>query len=179
LRVAAADQKPLADLEREADQVLSEPDNVARRAQIALVFRLPESYAALGQTNQAVNFYAKALEHEPWNLAAQLAMARLLYDSSQGDRARQKADLVWNFAETDDLLLEAAKLLGKPFDGKLPSDTWPPRSAGLALVPVGKVDACTGRSWAFKGSPVTGFHPQDCGFFHCTASRFGTQYRLL
>src|SRR6266498_4498466 len=71
---APADQHSLADLEREADRVLSEPDNVARRAQIAPVFLLAERYASLGQTNKAVSCYTKALEHEPWNLGAQLAM---------------------------------------------------------------------------------------------------------
>jgi hypothetical protein len=41
LVAAAADQKPLSDLERQAEEVLSEPDNVARRARIAPVPRVP------------------------------------------------------------------------------------------------------------------------------------------
>src|SRR6185503_996079 len=139
LVAAPADQTSLSDLERQAEEVLSEPDNVARRARIAPVFQLAERYDSLGQTNKAMSYYTKALEHEPWNLAAQLAMARLLYDAGQTNGARQKADLVWEHAETDDLLIKTAKLLGKPFDGQLPSDT--PGSTGMALVPLGKVDA--------------------------------------
>jgi predicted Zn-dependent protease len=128
-------------LEREADQVLSEPDNVARRARIAPVFRLAERYDSLGQTKKAISYYTRALEHEPWNLDAQVAMARLLYDAGQTNSSRQKAELVWDHAETDDLLIKAAKLLGKPFDRQLSGDTWPPGSTGMALVPIGKVDA--------------------------------------
>jgi len=159
LAAAPADQKSLADLEIEADQVLSEQDNVARRARIAPVFLLAERYASLGQTNKAMSYYTKALEHQPWNLGAQLAMARLLFDSGQTDRARQKADLVWNHAETDDLLIEAAKVLGKPFNGKVPlDDAWPPGPTGLALVPVGNVDALATAGVARGVAEVPG-HP--------------------
>ena len=90
LVAAPADQKPLSDLERQAQEVLSEPNNVARRARIAPVFQLAERYDSLGQTNKAMSYYTKALEHEPWNLAAQLAMARLLYDAGQTNDTSDK-----------------------------------------------------------------------------------------
>lgn len=133
---------PTADLKREADQVLAIPDNVAQRAGIAPVFKLAEQYAAAGKTNEALSYYLKGLEHQPWNLDAQLAVARLLRSTGDTNGAQQKAELVWKYAETDALLAGAAELLGKPFDLQLPkSEPWPKDSFALALVAYGNVDA--------------------------------------
>src|SRR6266550_1996422 len=140
--IARSVERPVADLIREADQILAIPDNVARRAGIAPVFRLAQQYATAGKTNETLNYYLKGLEHQPWNLDAQLAVARLLRDSGDTKGAEQKAELVWKHAETDALLGSAAELLGKPFDSQLPkSEPWPKDTFALALVPYGEVDA--------------------------------------
>jgi len=135
-----ANEKAIADLEREANQVLSEPDNIVRRARIAPVFQLAERFAAAGKTNEALKYYTKALEHQPWNLDAQLALARLQDAGGDTNSARQKLELVWKHAETDALLAQAASLLGLPFATKLDQESLPTETFALALVPYGETD---------------------------------------
>jgi predicted Zn-dependent protease len=137
-----AAEKPLADLEREANEVLSDPDNVSRRKRIAPVFELASRYARAGATNKALSFYAKGLEHHPWNLEAQVTVAELLLGTGDAEKAREKATLVFNRAETDTLLGRAAMVLGTPFESTLPDpEPWPVNTNALALVPVGEIDA--------------------------------------
>lgn len=138
---AGAADKLLAELERDANQVLAEPDNVARRKLIAPVFEFAERCAAAGKTNEALLYFAKGLEHQPWNLHAQLAVARLLKNAGDTDGARQKAELVWKHAETDALLVQAAGLLGLSFSNSLESESLPTDAFGLALVPCGETEA--------------------------------------
>jgi predicted Zn-dependent protease len=133
--------KPLVDLEREVEKVLSDPDNVSRRKRIAPVFELASRYMKAGETNKALSFYAKALEHRPWHLDAQISVAELLQGKGETDQAREKALLVFNRAETDALLGRAAKVLRTAFELKLPeSEPWPEKTNALALVPVGEID---------------------------------------
>ena len=137
-----AAEKPLADLEREANEVLSDSDNVSRRRRIAPVFELASRYATAGATNKALNFYAKGLEHNPWNLEAQVTVAELLLGTGDAEKAQEKATLVFNRAETDALLGRAAKVLGTSFDTTLPEpEPWPTNTNALALVPLGEIDA--------------------------------------
>jgi predicted Zn-dependent protease len=139
---ARAAEKSLIQLEREAKEVLSDPDNVSRAARIAPVFALAAMYVAIGETNKAITYYSKALEHEPWNLEGQLALAECLNGTGQTNSAREKASLVFSRAEKDAVLARAARLLGTNFSTTLPdSEPWPANTYALALVPVGEVDA--------------------------------------
>ena len=138
---ARAAEKSLAELEREANRVMAEPDNVARRKLIAPVFQFAERCVAAGKTNEARHYFTKGLEHQPWNLRAQLAVARLLKDADDTNGARQKAELVWKYAETDALLAQAAELLGEPFATRLESESLPTDAFALALVPCGETEA--------------------------------------
>lgn len=136
-----ASEQSLETLQREADSVLNNPDNLVRRSQVASVFRLAERLTALGETNKALGYYHSALEHEPWNLPAQLAVADLLNKIDKTAEAQQKAELVWNYAETDALLSEAAKLLNKSFSVEIPQDEISPSASNqLVLVPVGNIE---------------------------------------
>ena len=134
-------EKSVTDLEREVKTILSEPDDVVRRARIAPVFELAARYGEAGETNKALSYYTKALEHQAWNLEAQMAVAQLLGARGQTNEGREKAEMVWSRAETDGLLLRAATFLGKTFETRLPGrEPWPERTNVLALVPVGEVD---------------------------------------
>ncbi len=140
--VGSAAEKPLADLEGEATEILSDPDNVSRRKRIAPVFELASRYATAGATNKALDFYTKGLEHHPWNLEAQITVAELLLGKGEAEKAREKATLVFNHAETDALLGRAAVVLGRPFESTLPEpEPWPANTNALALVPLGEIDA--------------------------------------
>lgn len=135
-------ERSLAELEREAAEVLSDPDNVSRRKRIAQVFDLAAKYASVGETNKALSYYLKALEHHPWNLEAQIAVAELLDARGETNKAQEKATLVFGRAETDALIGRAARLLGTPFKPRLPeSEPWPTQTNALALVPVGNINA--------------------------------------
>src|SRR4051812_32561845 len=141
LASAMAADKTLVQLEREAAEVLSDPDNVSRAKRIAPVFALAAHYVSIGETNKAIAYYSKALEHEPWNLDGQLALAECLNGTGQTNSARDKAAVVFSRAETDALLARAAHLLGTNFSTSLPnSEPWPANTNALALVPVGEVD---------------------------------------
>ena len=140
--VGLAADKPLTDLEREANEVLSDPDNVSRRKRIAPVFELASRYATAGSTNRALSYFSKGLEHHPWNLEAQVTVAELLFGAGDTGKAREKATLVFSRAETDALLGRAAKVLGTTFESTLlESEPWPANTNALALVSVGEIDA--------------------------------------
>lgn len=106
-----------------------------------------------------MNFYAKGLEHHPWNLEAQVTVAELLLGTGDAEKAKEKATLVFNRAETDAPLGRAAKVLGTSFDMTLPEpEPWPTNTNALALVPVGEIDAgscgiCAGNCKALSSMP--------------------------
>lgn len=137
-----AGEKTLAELEQESAKILADPDNVSRRKNIEPVFQLAAKYSTAGDTNKAIETYLRALEHQPWNLEAQISVAELQLSKGRSDAAREKAMLVWNRAETDALLSRAASLLNTNFSAKLPEqEAWPESTDVLALVPLGEVDA--------------------------------------
>ncbi len=140
-----AGEKSLADMEREARQVLSVPDNVAQRKRIGPVFAYAERCASTGRTNEALEYYVQGLQRQPWNLDAQLAVARLLAGAGTTNGARQKAEMVMKYAETDTLLAGAAKVLGRPYRTNLEQEALPTAACALALVPYGAPD-----SWLLK-----------------------------
>ena len=136
-----AGEKSLADMEHEAKQILSDPDNVAQRKQIGPVFAFAGRCAVTGRTNEALKYYEQALQRQPWHLDAQLAVAQLLDGAGNTNSARQKAELVFKYAETDALLAGAAKVLGQPFTTNLEQEALPTAAYALALVPYGGPDA--------------------------------------
>ena len=137
-----AAEKSLSELEVEAKKILADPDNISRRKSITPVFELAEKYATQGETNLAINCYLRALEHQPWNLQAQLALGILFRGIGDTNKCRQKCELVWTNAESDDLVSEAAKLLGQPFTNRFPETAEePPDKCSLTLVPFAGTDA--------------------------------------
>jgi predicted Zn-dependent protease len=129
-----------ADLELRANQILAGRDNIVIRAQIDPVFEYAQQCAATGQTNKAITYFNRALEHKPWNLSAQLTLAQLLAGQGNRELAREKAELILKNAETDSLLEGASRILGLSYDSKIPDETLT-ESRGIILVPVGNPDA--------------------------------------
>jgi predicted Zn-dependent protease len=134
------DAVSFAALERRANQILAGTDNIVIRSEINPVFEFADRCVAAGDTNKAISVYTRALEHKPWNLSAQLALARLLKGEGNLDEANQKAELVWKYAETDLLLGGAAEVLGKSYESKLTSEALQGKR-GVVLSPIGDVDA--------------------------------------
>src|SRR5438034_5236969 len=77
--IARSVERPVADLIREADQVLAIPDNVARRAGIAPVFKLAQQYAT----------QIASLSSTPSNLSCVRNVRKLLQNASARKRNDQ------------------------------------------------------------------------------------------
>lgn len=141
LTSARAADKPLEEVEREANEVLALSDDIQRRKRIGAVFECADRCAKDGRTNEASHYYFQALQHNPWNMEGQVALAQLLAAAGDTNRARQKAELVWKNAERDSQLERAARLLGRTFTNRLEQGKLPETGCALALVPYGKPDA--------------------------------------
>lgn len=130
-----AQGKPLAELEREVKTILANRDNVEQRKLVAPVFELAGRYTRQDKVTEAMELYRKGLVINPWDLDAQLELAKLLEGTGDATGAKEKAELVWKFAETDALLAQAAKFIGKDFTAKLPDEELPAKTNVLVLVP--------------------------------------------
>jgi predicted Zn-dependent protease len=140
-QISFAAEKSLLEMEREAKEILSKGDNVAERKTIGPVFSYAERCAVEGKTAEAIKYYEAGLERYPWNLNAQLAMARMLIQAGNTNGARQKAELTLKYAETDVLLASAAALLGRSAITNLEDSVFSTNGIRLVLVPYGKVEA--------------------------------------
>jgi predicted Zn-dependent protease len=99
------------ELRKRADSVLSQ-GNVSARRDIAVVFELVDRLIEEG-SGDAEHYVVEGIKHYPWNLKYQMVYAELLAKRGGLTQAREKADLVFQYGETDDLIKRARKLLGK------------------------------------------------------------------
>ena len=139
-------QKPtpenISRLKREADRVLK-LSFVNARAKVDVVFDLAQALSAAGRPNEALKYYEEGLRRHAWALEHQLAYAQLLTKVGKKDLAKERAEIVAGFAEADELVVPALKLLGraKEADRKLPSiSKLKGTGPAVVLVPMGKVD---------------------------------------
>ncbi len=103
---------PLEELRRQADDVLRQP-NVSARKDIEVVFKLVDRLFAEKQQEDAEKYLVKGLEHFPWNLKYQMVYAEMLSKKGQQKKAEERAALVLKYAETDELIEWARKILRK------------------------------------------------------------------
>jgi len=101
----------LKELRKKADSVLNQ-SNVSARSEIDVVFRLVDRLLEEDSAD-AEHYLIKGLEHFPWNLKYQMVYAELLAKRGKTAQARDKADLVLQYAETDDLIERARKVAGE------------------------------------------------------------------
>ncbi|MFC1453885.1 hypothetical protein ACFLQL_01760 [Verrucomicrobiota bacterium] len=102
----------LEELRQKADTILKQP-NVSARKDIDVVFELVDLLIRENQPEEAEKYVVKGLQHFPWNLKYQIIYADLLAKSGEQKKAGEKAKLVWQYAETDELINRAGKLLNK------------------------------------------------------------------
>ena len=100
-------------LKAEADAVLNQ-SNVSARREISVVFELVDRLLEENQLAPAETYLIHGLEHYPWNLKYQMIYAKLLADQNRFPEAIEKAGLVWKYAEEDELIGQAERLLGCP-----------------------------------------------------------------
>lgn len=143
--IAAADES-LKELKDRADKVLNDTDNVRASKAIAAVFDYANALEGSGQTDGALLYRERGLTFSPWRLDQQMAYARLLQSAGQTNAALERARIVYQRAETDELLGQSSAMLDSPLDRALPNEPWPEKVPSLALVPVGEVDVWLVRS---------------------------------
>lgn len=103
---------PLNELRTQADEVLK-MDNVTARRHIDVVFALADRLLATNQQDTAESYINQGLLIYPWNLKYQMIHAEWLANKGKQEKAQEKATLVLQYAENDDLINRARKLLNK------------------------------------------------------------------
>jgi predicted Zn-dependent protease len=127
-------------LEKEVAEILKQ-SNVDQRKDVEKIFQLGDIYLAENNPKQAAFYYISGLQVESWNLTYQLKLAQLLQQDGKAEQAKEKAQLVYNYAEQEDLILKAKSLL-LDLKVKLPN-TAPaeiPDTINIAIVPIGSVN---------------------------------------
>jgi predicted Zn-dependent protease len=102
----------LDQLRQKADSMLAQ-SNVSARREIGIVFELVDRLLEEDQSEEAEKYIVQGLKHFPWNLKYQMIHAELLAKGGKLEKANEKADLVLQYAEAQDLIERARKLLGK------------------------------------------------------------------
>jgi predicted Zn-dependent protease len=139
LAAAAADKAPRPTL-KAAESVLRDSDNVRASSRVDEVFRWAAKLEQDGKTAESVKFVEAGLRLAPFRLDQQIVAAELLLKSRQTNAARERASIVWQRAETDELLAAAAGVLGLSATTNSSVTTWPEQGPALGLVPLGPVD---------------------------------------
>ena len=125
------------ELRKEADSVLRQG---AARRKIEVVFNLVDRLLEEG-SEDAVLYLEEGLEYFPWNLKYQMIYAELLAKGGRPTRARERAELVLEHGETDDLIERARNLLGKePLPTLDKVGSVPGSNCSVVLVPLMEAD---------------------------------------
>lgn len=131
-----AQQVALSDLKAQANQVLN-LDSVSARRDVDVVFALVDRLLAVHEQDEAMNYLSRGVLIYPWNLKYQMLYAELLAGKGQQEKASEKAALVLKYAETDDLIARARKLLHKDPLPELPGiQTLPGTHSCIVLIPM-------------------------------------------
>lgn len=124
------------DMKTNADAVLSRQNTLARR-DVGVVFALADRLIEDNQLTEAERYLEQGLYLDSWNLDYQLKYADVLQKLGKVEEAKTRAKLVFENAETDPLVSQAAKLLGMPRWPEIPAITMPPGNTQcVVLVPL-------------------------------------------
>lgn len=138
-----AAEPTVSDLRPRVDKLLATQDAVMIRRGIADVFALVDLLLAEGQQEDAMRYMSAALKHNAWALDYQTRYAEVAAQTGELDDARQKAQLVLEHTEQDDLFSRAQRILGQaPLSSICPLQDIQNDTTTLVLVPVGNVDRC-------------------------------------
>lgn len=131
---------PLEELRSQADEILRQ-SNVSARKDIDVVFKLVDRLLAENQLEDAEKYIVKGLEHFPWNLKYQMVYAEMLSKKGQQKKAEEKAALVLKYAESDELIEWARKILRKSPLAKFAGiNTLPGTDYCVVLIPLQECD---------------------------------------
>jgi tetratricopeptide (TPR) repeat protein len=118
--------------------------NVDLRERVDDLFNLAQARAREGKIDEAISLYQKGLQVDPWRLEYQLQLARLWKQIGLEEQAVEKAQVVRQYAEQEDLIAAADELIR---DSEAPqADREPPALSPavspleIVIVPIDKVD---------------------------------------
>ena len=119
-------------------------DNVTLRRGVEDVFLLAEIYEKEGKDKDAMFLFQEGLRVNSWRLNYQLRLAQLMYKYGEKEQAVEKAKIVCQYAEDEDLLIKAKEFLSKIGIQSVKSINKTKRKLAknteMVLVPIGKVN---------------------------------------
>ena len=132
----------LDQLRQKADAVLAQ-SNVSAGRDIGIVFELVDGVLEEDHSEEADKYIVQGLKHFPWNLKYQMIHAELLAREGKLDKANEKADLVLQYGEAEDLIERARKLLDKsPLPAFTQIRSLPGTDHRVVLGPLQECDKC-------------------------------------
>ena len=126
----------LEELKAKADAIMK-LDNVSARRDIDIVFTLVDRLLDGKQGEEAEMYLVRGLQVFPWNLKYQTRYAEMLDGQGKHEQAQDKAALVINYGETDELIERAGIILKKaPIGGFAEISALPGTGHCVVLVPL-------------------------------------------
>ncbi len=126
-------------LQKEVSVILQNT-NINQRTDVDKIFKLGDIYLGEGNKEKAIYYYTRGLQVHAWNLEYQLKLADLFRQSGQIEKAEEKARLVFDYAEHEDLILAAKQMLTE-MKVKLPAVQSTVQSpVTIVLVPLGSIN---------------------------------------
>jgi predicted Zn-dependent protease len=135
--------KSTPQLKEEVDKILSSRDPVMIRRNIKEVFTLIDRLVELKKNQEAFDYLTVALQHDSWAMGYQMLYAEMLQTRGESNLAHKRAELVLEYAEKDELVNRARRLLQER-----PLPTIPELSRidgtdiSISLVALGDIDIC-------------------------------------
>ncbi len=119
-------------------------DNVSRRRSVEDVFLLAEIYEKEGKDKDAMFLFQEGLRVNSWRLNYQFRLAQLMYKYGDKEQAVEKAKIVCQYAEDEELLVKAEEFLSRIGIKSIKSINKTKMKLGknpeMVIVPIGKVN---------------------------------------
>ncbi|HML73820.1 MAG TPA: hypothetical protein PKB02_04920, partial [Anaerohalosphaeraceae bacterium] len=126
-------------LQKEVSAILQNT-NVNQRSDVDKIFKLGDIYLDEGDKEKAIYYYTRGLQVHAWNLAYQLKLADLFRQSGRTEEATEKARLILDYAEQEDLILKAKQMLTEMKVAPSAMHSTSQSSVTIVLVPLGPIN---------------------------------------
>lgn len=138
-------------LKEKADHVIALKDNITAHKRIQDVWNWVDQLSLSGKTDEMESYLEFGLQNDPWAMKYQLLYAEILQKKGQKEKAFERANLVFRYAETDPLICRACKLLDKETCKDIPAiSAIHTDEHSLVIVPIGQID--TWLVWRLQSS---------------------------
>src|SRR5882672_6751350 len=103
---AAPEKRPITEVISKAEAVLKKSgvDNVAAATEVAIVFEAANRLLEEKNLDKSEHYFVEGLKLSPWDMAQQLAFAKLLEMRGENEKAIRVAQIVFQTSERQNLL---------------------------------------------------------------------------